>query len=141
MVVVSLLGLDWYTFSGGLTSSEVSGQLASFGDYANQLSVAYHSWLAWLLLMIATGCTVLACQPLRGISLAFRIVGPIISGIAVLLTFGSFQLTDPAYSSELDTSQYLDHLGPGFWAALIGFALIGMGAILGPRTVAQQSTA
>jgi hypothetical protein len=138
LIVASLLGLDWYTFSGGLTNSDVSDQLARFGDYANQLSVAYHSWLAWLLLMITTGCTVLACQPLRGLSLAFRIVGPIISGIAVLLTFGTFELTDPAYSTELDTSRYLDHLGPGFWAALIGFALVGSGSILGPRKLVQQ---
>jgi hypothetical protein len=78
-------------------------------------------------------------MPIRGISLTFRIAGPILSALAALLTLGSFELTDPAYATSLDASRYLDHLGPGFWGAIIGFALIGAGAIVGPRKMAAGS--
>jgi hypothetical protein len=80
--------------------------------------------------LLSTGCAVLAALPRAGLSLAFRIAGPITAGFAVLFTLGAMELTNSVY---LDNSYYFEHLGAGFWVALVGFVLIGAGCIVGPR--------
>jgi hypothetical protein len=130
LVAVSLLALPWFGVDGGLTASDVRALLAERGDIANEFSVSYFSWFSWVLLLVSTACAVTASLPWYGLSLAFRIAGPIVAGFAVLFTLGSIELTNYAYA---DNTYYFEHLSAGFWVALIGFVIIGAGCIIGPR--------
>jgi hypothetical protein len=136
LVVIALLGLPWYTPDGeSLTTGDVRGILDDYGDLASGLSVAYFSWLSWLLLLAAAGSAVAAALPMAGLSLAFRIAGPIISGFAVLLSFGAIELKDSVYTTGEDYGRYFDTLSAGFWTAIVGFVLVGAAAVIGPRRV------
>lgn len=137
LLMISLLGLPW--FSGGpngdLTTGDIRAVLDNYGQAANGFSVAYFSWLAWVLLILSAGCAVAAALPIRGVSLAFRIAGPIVAGFAVLLSFSAIELTSSLYSTNGTYSGYFDRLTVGFWIAVVGFTLIGAGGIVGPRAV------
>jgi hypothetical protein len=133
LLVISLLGLPWFSIGDGLTTSDVRGVLADQGDLANDLSVSYFSWFSWALVLMSAGCAVVAALPRAGLSLAFRIAGPIVAGFAVLFTLGAMELTNSVYLNDIDSTYYFEHLGTGFWVALVGFVLIGAGCIVGPR--------
>ncbi len=134
LLLVSLLGLAWFTPDGqNLTTGDVRSLLDGYGDLASSLAVAYYSWLSWVLLLLGASSAVAAALPVRAVSLAFRIAGPIVSGFALLLTFGSIELKSSVYASSDDFSSSASHLGIGFWLAVAGFALIGAAAIIGPR--------
>lgn len=130
LVVVALLALPWFSFRGGLTTGDIRSLLDDNGDLANDLSVSYFSWFSWVLVLLSAGCAIVAALPRNGLSLAFRIAGPIVAGFAVLFTLGSMELTNSVYA---DNTYYFEHLGAGFWVALVGFVLIGAGCIVGPR--------
>jgi hypothetical protein len=130
LLVVALIGLPWFSVDGGLTTGDIRDRLDASGDIANDLSVSYFSWFSWALVLLATGCAVLAALPRAGLSLAFRIAGPILAGFAVLFTLGAMELTDAVYD---DNTYYFEHLTTGFWVAIVGFVLIGAGCIVGPR--------
>ncbi len=131
LLLISFIGLPWLSVGDGLSTGDIRSRLDDLGIAASDLSVAYFSWLAWVLLLLSAGSAIAAGLPLPGLSLAFRIAGPIVAGFAALFTFGAIQLTDAAYSSTQDT--YVAHAAAGFWLAVAGFALIGAGAIVGPR--------
>lgn len=130
LVAIALLALPWFSVNGGLTASDVRGLLTDRGDLANSLSVAYFSWFSWLLLLISAGCAATAALPRPGLSLAFRIAGPLVAGFALVFTLGALELTDYQYA---DNTYYFEHLAAGFWVALIGFCCLGAGCIVGPR--------
>ena len=130
LLVVALLALPWFSVNGGLTTGDVRSLLEDRGDIANDLSVSYFSWFSWTLGLGSAGCAALAALPRAGVSLAFRIAGPIVAGFAVLFTLGAMELTNAVYA---DNTYYFEHLGAGFWVALVGFVLIGAGCIVGPR--------
>lgn len=130
LLLVALLGLPWLSIDGGLTTGDIRSRLDDMGDVANDLSVSYFSWFAWTLVVLSAGCAVTAAIPRAGLSLAFRIAGPIVAGFAALFTAGAMALTDEVYA---DSTIYYEHLDTGFWVALLGFACIGAGCIVGPR--------
>jgi hypothetical protein len=137
LVMISLLGLPWFSggSNGDLTTGDIRVVLDNYGQAANGFSVAYFSWLAWVLLIVSAGCAVAAALPIRGVSLAFRIAGPIVAGFALLLSFSAIELTSSLYSTSGTYSGYFDQLTVGFWTAVVGFALVGAGGIVGPRAV------
>lgn len=138
-MLLALAGLDWYSFAGGQTTGDVRHVLAGAGRAANGLAVAYYSWLCWLLLVLCAGSAALAAVPHYALSLGFRIAGPILCGLAVLFTVGSVELTgsDLARSDALQ-SFYYGHVAAGFWITLLGYVLLGAGAIVGPMRGPQQ---
>lgn len=133
MVLLALVGLDWYSFQGGQSVADVRHLLDGTGTAANGLAVAYYSWLGWSLLVLSAVSAGIAALPVHGLSLAFRITGPILAGLAVLFTAGSVELTNSDLAgNDALRAFYYDHVALGFWIALIGFVLIGAGAIVGP---------
>ncbi len=139
LLLVALIGLAWFTSNGqNLTTGDIRNLLDSYGDLASGLSVAYFSWLCWVLLLLAAGCAAGAALPMAGLSLAFRIAGPIVAGFSVLLTFGAIELQNSLYTGD-DYPSYFDHLSTGFWVAVVGFCLIGAGSIVGPRKLATPA--
>lgn len=130
LVFVALIGLPWLSVDEGLTTGDIRNRLDEMGEVANQLSVSYFSWFGWVLLLLSAGCAVTSSLPRAGLSLAFRIAGPIVAAFAALFTVGAMALTDELYA---DNGYYYEHLDTGFWVALLGFACIGAGCIVGPR--------
>ena len=133
----ALLALPWFSVTGGLNAADVRSLLDDRADLANGLSVAYFSWFGWVLLLISAACASLAIWPSYRISTAFRIAGPIVTGFAVLLTLGACELTDSRFN--VDDTYYFRHLSVGFWCALIGFVLLGIACIVGPRVPADAT--
>ncbi|MDQ6849126.1 MAG: hypothetical protein M3070_03915 [Actinomycetota bacterium] len=64
---------------------------------------------------------------------SFRIAGPILSGFAVVLSFGAIELESTRYAAEDTYGQYFGRRSTGFWIAILGFAIIGAAGIIGPR--------
>jgi hypothetical protein len=99
----------------------------------------YFSWLAWVLLAVAVVVTLLALLPSRA-SAPFRVLAPIVALVAIGLTFWAIYLI--RFTGRLKAefpghvpgySDYLSHAFLGFWFAVGGFLLIGLGGLLGPR--------
>jgi hypothetical protein len=94
------------------------------------LATAYFSWLAWLLLFAVALCAVLAATPT--ISGPFRVITPLVAAAAIALTFVAIDVTYgvPYRDSIKDTRA-------GFYLAIAGFLIAGVGATLGTRRERQ----
>jgi hypothetical protein len=136
LLAVALVFLPWYSVDGGLDTGAVRTRLGDTGALASELSIAYFTWLAPLLVAVTLGCALVAALPRPRLAPAFRIAGPIAAGFAALFTVDAAQLVDTAYG---DDTFYLSHLSTGFWCALLGYACIGAGALLGPRRAGGAS--
>lgn len=123
-------------FRSGLTA-------AGAGDLVHDLHLGvgptYFDWLAWVLLAGAGLAAVLAVTP-TAVSPVFRVLGPVVAVAAIGLTFWAiyFLRVTGALKDQLggDTpgySDYLSHAYVGFWFAVGGFLLIGLGAAIGPH--------
>jgi hypothetical protein len=118
-----------------VTHDNFPAQLSRYVDFG--ISRAYFGWLAWLLLAVAVVVAILALLPTPAPFL--RVLGLLIGLAAVAITFWAIDLIslsgpvaktirhNPSYSD------YLSHTNVGFWFAVVGFLLIGVGALIGPR--------
>jgi hypothetical protein len=100
----------------------------------------YFSWLAWLLLAVAFVLAIAAVSPIGAVTGAFRALGALVALAAIGLTLWAIDLirVDASLVRRLGTkgpsyTDFLSHSYFGFWAALLGFLLIGIGAVIGPR--------
>jgi hypothetical protein len=85
---------------------------------------AYFTWLAWVLLIVAAVCAVLAATP--AISAPFRVITPLVAVAGIALTFIAIDIfAGPGYSTWIKSAR------PGFYLAVIGFLLVGVGSALG----------
>jgi hypothetical protein len=134
VLVVSFTALEWFADFGGTQS----GGSVSFGDVSNVVgnssaakgfASAYFGWLAWLFVIVVVVAGVLASVPSPALRV-FRIIGVVVGFAAAGLSFLAIQLFDN--SSYLD---YLKHARIGFYFAVIGFVVAGIGAAIGPRHV------
>jgi hypothetical protein len=130
LVVVGFTAVDWFTGSGGHASfSGIRQLLDSEGGSASGFSSAYFGWLAWTFLVIVVVAGVLSSVPTPALRI-FRIIG-IVDGIAAAgLTFLAINFADGTGYTE-----YLKHARLGFYFAVIGFLVAGIGAGIGPRRV------
>jgi hypothetical protein len=118
-----------------LEGSASAAKLVHFG-----IAPSYFSWLAWVLLLVSFVFAMLAVSPLRGLSTVFRVLGALIALAGVGATLWAIELVrlDSRLAAQLGTKSpsyldYLKHGGLGFWAAVAGFVLIGLAALVGPR--------
>lgn len=128
VLLVSFTALDWYKGTN-ISFSDVHDRLSGAGDSAKGFASAYFSWFAWTFLIIAVLAAVGSSFPSPALRAA-RVIGVVAAFTAAGLSFLAVQLTDqPGY---LD---YLKNARVGFYFAVIGFVLVGVGAAIGPRKV------
>lgn len=136
-VVLAFTSVNWFK---GATASDpahfgnIRTLLDTSGSSAATLAKAYFDWLGWALLVVAVLSAILAAVPTVGAAL--RVIGPVVALGGVVLTFFAIQLLKSGVTADHALSSYSDYLKNarlGFYLALAGFVLIGIGAALGPR--------
>lgn len=135
LVIVAFTAVDWFTHTGDSHSKfgDVHDLLSSAGRYATGPAKAYFSWLGWTLLIVALLSALLAVTPTVG--RAFRGLTPVVAAAAVVVTFVAIKLLGGAGEVGITETygDYLDHARTGFYLAVAGFVLIGIGGLIGPR--------
>ena len=128
LVVLSFTALDWLSFDGDSTFAQISARVHVMGRYASGLAIAYYDWLGWVALGVVLVVAVLAALPTSPTAV-LRVTGLVLGLAAAGLTVWSTKLSATSTPSlgEALSSQRL-----GFYAAVVGFLLMGVGAALGP---------
>jgi hypothetical protein len=123
-VLVSFTALDWYRNS---TFGDINTSLSN-NPNANGFAKVYFGWLGWVALVIVVVAGVLASFPTPALRIC-RIIG-IVVGIAMSgLTFLAIDFS----GNSTGYSDYLKNAQIGFYFAVAGFLLAGIGAGIGPR--------
>jgi hypothetical protein len=128
LVVLAFTMLDWLTRGSEADSHfrTIHRVLTRDAVPAAGTAKLYFSWLGWALLVAVVVFALLANLP-SPLTNAFRVIGALGAAAAIAVTFVAIKLADgPAYS------EYLKHARIGFYVAVGGFLLIGIGALVGP---------
>ncbi len=125
LAVVAFTAVNWFSGSN-TTFGDISDRL---GGNANGFATAYFGWLGWVFLVVAVVAGVLSSVPTPALRV-FRIVGTVVGFAGAGLTFLAIDL-----ANGTSYSQYIEHARLGFYFAVIGLALAGIGAAIGPRRV------
>jgi hypothetical protein len=97
------------------------------GTGVNGLSKAYFGWLGWVLLAVV-GVIALAANLPTPVSPGLRILGLVLGlGGAVVTLFAIKIGSNDSFSYDLK------HGGVGYWVAIAGFVVTGIGAVIGPQ--------
>lgn len=159
LLVVSFTAVNWFrsssdsTFGGSTKFGEVHKHLGTIKAESQGLAdgtwiaKAYFGWLGWVLLAAVVVLAILGNLPARGISGLGRGLGLLVGLAGIGLTFWAIKLLSLSSSliAQVPSSEraqledinsysfYWHHVSIGFWLAVAGFAVAGIGAVLGPR--------
>lgn len=130
LLVLSFTALQWFSKFGVGTGTfgDVHDALGAGAGQAAGLADAYFSWLAWTLGVVAVVVAILANLPSAAAG-PLRALGAVLAAAAIAVTFFALRLGDSAAYSD-----YLKHARIGFYFALLGFLLVGIGALVGPKS-------
>jgi hypothetical protein len=135
VVVLAFTAVDWTrgtssSFSDIHTVLDHADEV--FGISPEAVAKAYFGFLGWALLAATVLCALLAAVP--AIGSPFRILAPVLAVSAIVLTFLAIKLfkNNAAAGLVRDYSDYLKDSRAGFYLAVGGFLLIGIGAAIGP---------
>ncbi len=126
LLVIAFTALDWLSVRGSSTFGDL-GDTLDVNGAANGLARNYFSWLGWLLLVLVVGVAILANLPSPA-SGPLQALGAVGAAAGVAITFFAINL----YSDGQAYTEYLKHARLGFYFALAGFVLAGIGALVGP---------
>lgn len=132
LCVVAFTAVDWFTHAstdGPSHYSDVKKALDGAGGFASGVSKLYFSWLAWALLALALILALIANAPTSAAG-PLRPIGLVIALASIAVSFWALKfltVSSPSYT------EYLKHARLGFYFAVGGFLLIGIGALIGPR--------
>jgi hypothetical protein len=137
LVIAAFTGLDWFTENSITVGNNAH---THFSDIRKLLDVAdpiaagtakfYFSWLAWVLFGVVAVFALLANLP-SPLTTPFRIIGAISAAASIAITFAAIKLVN-ASSNAAEYSDFLKHTHTGFYLAVGGFLLMGIGAVVGP---------
>lgn len=128
LLIVALTAVDWFSQGGvSLSFSEVHDRVSADSAAASGMASAYFSWLAWTLTIVGVIVAVAANLPSPAAG-PLRALGAILAAAAIAFTFLAIRLaTGGSYSD------YISHASVGFYMAVVGFLLVGIGALIGPK--------
>jgi hypothetical protein len=129
LVTIAFTALDWLKVGGNSTFGRIHGRLEIIGPLAAGVAKAYFSWLGWLTFGVVVAVAVLAKLPVP-FPAVLRPLGVVLAVVAIGLTFGSIKLVTTSVPSYADT---LRNQSLGFYLAIGGFLVVGVGALIGPR--------
>lgn len=137
LLVVAFTVVDWFTHAtddGPSHFSDIHNLVKRLEhvNAANSVSSAYFSWLGWVLLGVAVLAAILACAP-GSTSTPFKVIGVLAALAGIVLTFVAIDIVKSGTSGAPSYSDYLKHSRLGFYLAIAGFVLAGVGALIGPR--------
>lgn len=132
LLIVCLTALDWFSvdFDRGnlsLTFGDIKDKLNA--DSLSGFASAYYGWFAWTFLLISVAAAIGASFPSPALR-ALRVIGVVAAFATAGLSFLAIQVTT--------TRSYTDWFADariGFYLAVVGYILIGIGAAIGPRKV------
>ena len=139
LILVSFGFLDWYDVPARGADSVGNATFGHLQSLADQLSGAgsahaYFGWLGWVLLIalilagVAANVPFSAADPCRVAGFLLGLAGLVITYLAVTQLHNAQVAAGAAKHSVFYNSTW------GLWAALVGFALGAVGAVLGPRS-------
>jgi hypothetical protein len=127
LLVIAFTAVDWFKNpSSGFR--DIGDTLDAHSALAPGLADAYFSWLGWLLLVAVVAVAIAANLPTPA-SGPLRAFGAILAAAAMALTFFAIRLD----SSGVPFTTYLKNARVGFYLALVGFLVVGIGALIGPK--------
>lgn len=126
LLVIAFTAVDWLDLKPSSSFSDIHDRLAADSTGATGVADTYFSWLGWVLVIAVVVIAIAASLPTPA-SGPLRALGAIVAAAAIALTFFAIQLSDGvAYSS------FIKHASVGFYLAIGGFLLAGIGALTGP---------
>jgi hypothetical protein len=126
LLIIAFTAVDWLSLGGSISFSDIHDRLAQNSTGSTGVADTYFSWLGWVLVVAVVVIAIAANLPSPA-SGPLRAFGAIVAAAAIALTFFAIQLSDGlAYSS------FIKHAAAGFYLALGGFLLAGIGALIGP---------
>jgi hypothetical protein len=140
--LIALTTLSWYSITGPSVITNLTQLNQPTGDTAGGVIVyvgtpgTHHSPFVWVTFTLCVIAAFAAAWPRARGNLVARTVAP---ALALLIIANSVwraanqQLFD--YTSSGLEPKISFTVDSGFWIAVVGFALIGVGAALGPRRV------
>lgn len=129
LLVIAFTAVQWFSAFGigSGTFPDVHDGLDAGSSQAAGVADSYFSWLAWLLAIVAVVVAIVANLPSPA-SGPLRALGAVIAAAAIAISFFAIKLgTTGAYTD------YLKHARLGFYFAVAGFLLVGIGALIGPK--------
>lgn len=127
LLVISFTAVEWLSGNGHSDFGELHTALDANPGGASGLSAAYFSWLAWLLAIVAVVVAIVANLPSPA-SGPLRALGAVVAAAAIAVTFFAIDL----YAGNTTYTEYLKQARIGFYFAIGGFLLVGIGALVGP---------
>lgn len=128
LLIIALTAVTWFKQAGvSATFSDLSSTLDSNSN-ASGIASTYYGWLAWTLAVVGLVVAVAANLPSPA-SGPLRALGAVLAAAAIAVSFLAVQLTSPGVAYW----DYFKHLNIGFYLALLGFLLMGIGSLIGPK--------
>jgi hypothetical protein len=129
VLIIALTAVNWVSGNGSsATFSDVHDALDANSAGAAGVASAYFSWLAWLLTIVTVIVAICANLPSPA-SGPLQALGAVLAAAAIAFTFLAIRLsTGGSYSN------YISNASVGFYLAIVGFLLVGSGALVGPKS-------
>lgn len=132
LLIIALTAVNWFTTVGlGSTHAGDLKKILQSGTGAVGIAKAYFAWLGWALVVAVVVLAVLANLP-SPLARIFRVIGAVVAALAIVATFLAIRLTSTSGANSPTYGDYLDHARIGFYLAIAGFLLAGIGSVIGP---------
>ena len=124
-LVVAFTAVQWL---GGSFGDLGFGRVGRYVSATNStgFATAYYGWLAWAFLIIGVACAVASSFPNPALRV-LRIIGVVVGFAAAGLSFLALDL-----NHAFGYLHFLASARIGFYLAVVGFVLVGIGAAYGP---------